>query len=180
MAMTLKSLATPLLLVAFIILILQVAAEKSISEAKVESAILQESIVKHVNENAKAGWKAAFNPQLSNFTFHESLENRPLLTFSLKRLPLRPHIVNSDNFTRERFPNGIMSPSFVTRFTVVHHAPCPTYCRLAITVYTYWFHWFGPIRNIFQEISEPAPALSNDINSDSIVERAIQVCLDDF
>ncbi|KAF3685012.1 hypothetical protein FXO38_00014 [Capsicum annuum] len=24
--------------------------------------------------------------------FHESLENRPLLTFSLKRLPLRPHI----------------------------------------------------------------------------------------
>ncbi|XP_016559261.1 cathepsin B-like protease 2 isoform X1 [Capsicum annuum] len=95
MAMTLKSLATPLLLVAFIILILQqVAAEKSISEAKVESAILQESIVKHVNENAKAGWKAAFNPQLSNFTvsqFKRLLGVKPAREGDLEGIPILTH-----------------------------------------------------------------------------------------
>ncbi|KAF3660120.1 cytochrome b6-f complex iron-sulfur subunit, chloroplastic [Capsicum annuum] len=101
MAMTLKSLATPLVLVAFIILILQVVAEQPISEAKGESAILQESIIKEVNENPKAGWKAAFNPRFSNFTVSQlkrllgvkppregDLEGIPVLTHpKFKELP---------------------------------------------------------------------------------------------
>ncbi|KAM3284475.1 hypothetical protein P3S67_023274 [Capsicum chacoense] len=95
MAITLKSLVTPLLLCAFFILILQVAAENPISEAEDESApILQESIVKYVNENAEAGWEAAFNPKLSNFTVSQfkgllgvlpetegDLEGIPILTY---------------------------------------------------------------------------------------------------
>ncbi|KAM3284478.1 cathepsin B-like protease 2 isoform X2 [Capsicum chacoense] len=69
MDITLKSLVTPLLLCAFFVLILQVAAENPISEAEDESApILQESMVKHINENAEAGWEATFNPKLTNFT----------------------------------------------------------------------------------------------------------------
>ncbi|PHU17626.1 hypothetical protein BC332_13321 [Capsicum chinense] len=47
---------------------LQVVAQKPISKAKGESAILQESIIKEVNENPKAGWKAAFTLRFSNFT----------------------------------------------------------------------------------------------------------------
>ncbi|KAF3654476.1 hypothetical protein FXO38_15129 [Capsicum annuum] len=46
----------------------QVVAQKPISKAKGESAILQESIIKEVNENPKAGWKAAFTLRFSNFT----------------------------------------------------------------------------------------------------------------
>ncbi|KAM3284477.1 cathepsin B-like protease 2 [Capsicum chacoense] len=101
MAITLKSLITPLLLCAFFILILQVAAEDPISEAEDESApILQESIVKYVNENAETGWEAAFNPKLSNFTVsqfkgllgvlpetEDDLEGIPILTHP-KRMPL--------------------------------------------------------------------------------------------
>ncbi|XP_009608670.1 cathepsin B-like protease 2 [Nicotiana tabacum] len=94
MALTLKSLATPLLLGAFFILVLQVVAEKPISEAKVESAILKESIIKEVNENAKAGWKAAFNPQFSNFTvsqFKRLLGVKPAREGDLEGIPLLTH-----------------------------------------------------------------------------------------
>lgn len=31
-------------------------------------ALAQDSIIKEVNENPKAGWKAARNPQFSNYT----------------------------------------------------------------------------------------------------------------
>ncbi|PHT55298.1 hypothetical protein CQW23_03784 [Capsicum baccatum] len=101
MAMTKMSLATPFLLAALVIFILQVVAEKPISEVKGESAILQESIIKEVNENPKAGWKAAFNPRFSNFTVSQfkrllgvktpregDLEGIPVLTHpKFKELP---------------------------------------------------------------------------------------------
>ncbi|KAM3235828.1 cathepsin B-like protease 2 [Capsicum annuum] len=48
--------------------VFDVVAQKPISKAKGESAILQESIIKEVNENPKAGWKAAFTLRFSNFT----------------------------------------------------------------------------------------------------------------
>lgn len=38
------------------------------SKLKLNSRILQESLVKEINEYPNAGWKAAMNPQLSNFT----------------------------------------------------------------------------------------------------------------
>ncbi|MCD7448337.1 hypothetical protein HAX54_040782 [Datura stramonium] len=94
MAMTKMSLATPLLLGAFFMFILQVVAEKQISEAKGESAILQESIIKEVNENAKAGWKAAFNPRFSDFTvsqFKRLLGVKPPREGDLKSIPILTH-----------------------------------------------------------------------------------------
>ncbi|KAM3361619.1 cathepsin B-like protease 2 isoform X2 [Capsicum galapagoense] len=94
MAMTKMSLATPLLLAALVIFILQVVAEQPISEAKGESAILQESIIKEVNENPKAGWKAAFNPRFSNFTvsqFKRLLGVKPPREGDLERIPVLTH-----------------------------------------------------------------------------------------
>ncbi|KAJ8545215.1 hypothetical protein K7X08_017798 [Anisodus acutangulus] len=73
---------------------LQVVAEKPISEAKGETAILQESIIKTVNENAKAGWKAAFNPRFSNFTvsqFKRLLGVKPPSEGDLKSVPILTH-----------------------------------------------------------------------------------------
>ncbi|KAF3660119.1 cytochrome b6-f complex iron-sulfur subunit, chloroplastic [Capsicum annuum] len=94
MAMTKMSLATPLLLAAIVIFILQVVAEQPISEAKGESAILQESIIKEVNENPKAGWKAAFNPRFSNFTvsqFKRLLGVKPPREGDLEGIPVLTH-----------------------------------------------------------------------------------------
>ncbi|XP_060191295.1 cathepsin B-like protease 2 [Lycium barbarum] len=96
MAMTFKSLASPLLFGALFILVLQVAAEKPISEAKLDDSalILQDSIVKTVNENAEAGWEAAFNPQLSNFTvsqFKRLLGVLPAREGDLEGIPVVTH-----------------------------------------------------------------------------------------
>ncbi|KAF3616277.1 hypothetical protein FXO38_34635 [Capsicum annuum] len=49
--------------------------------------LLLESFFKPVSTSAPLKTKA-----MNTSRIHESLENRPLLTFSLKRLPLRPHI----------------------------------------------------------------------------------------
>ena len=32
------------------------------------NVVLQESIIKHVNEHPEAGWEAAMNPRFSNYT----------------------------------------------------------------------------------------------------------------
>ncbi|XP_059287926.1 cathepsin B-like protease 3 [Lycium ferocissimum] len=94
MGMNQMSLATLLLLVAVSIFILQVVAENPISQAKAESAILQDSIVKQVNENEKAGWKAAFNPRFSNLTvsqFKRLLGVKPTRKGDLKGIPVLSH-----------------------------------------------------------------------------------------
>ncbi|KAK8978258.1 hypothetical protein V6N11_063048 [Hibiscus sabdariffa] len=49
----------------------QVTAVEQLSQVKLNSRILQDSIVKQVNENPKAGWKAALNPRFSNYTVGE-------------------------------------------------------------------------------------------------------------
>ncbi|PHT55301.1 hypothetical protein CQW23_03787 [Capsicum baccatum] len=112
MAITLKSLVTPLLLCAFFILILQVAAENPISEAEDESApILQESMVKHINENAEAGWEAAFNPKLTNFTvsqFKGLLGELPATEGDLEAVPIltrpRPTPLPEEFDARDAWP----------------------------------------------------------------------------
>ncbi|XP_018460526.1 cathepsin B-like protease 2 [Raphanus sativus] len=43
----------------------------NLSNQKLTSPILQDEIVKQVNENPKAGWKAAFNDRFANFTVAE-------------------------------------------------------------------------------------------------------------
>ncbi|KAK8566229.1 hypothetical protein V6N13_021304 [Hibiscus sabdariffa] len=68
--------ASPLLLLATLLLLLsmvhpKVTAVEPLSQDKLNSRILQDSIVKQVNENPKAGWKAALNPRFSNYTVGE-------------------------------------------------------------------------------------------------------------
>ncbi|KAK1559311.1 hypothetical protein Q3G72_013119 [Acer saccharum] len=46
-------------------------ASKPVSNLKLNSKILQDSIIKKVNENPKAGWEAARNPRFSNYTVGE-------------------------------------------------------------------------------------------------------------
>ncbi|KAK8693114.1 hypothetical protein V6N13_070708 [Hibiscus sabdariffa] len=68
--------ASPLLFLAAFSLLLstvhpKVIAVELLSEVKLSSRILQDSIVKQVNENPKAGWEAALNPRFSNYTVGE-------------------------------------------------------------------------------------------------------------
>ncbi|WJX85252.1 cathepsin B [Trifolium repens] len=52
--------------------ILNVEAEKDqLTELKLNSHILQESITKQINENPVAGWEAAINPRFSNYTVRQ-------------------------------------------------------------------------------------------------------------
>ncbi|KAK8687780.1 hypothetical protein V6N13_086577 [Hibiscus sabdariffa] len=68
--------ASPMLLLATFLLLLstlhlKVIGVEQLSEVKLNSRILQDSIVKQVNENPKAGWEAALNPRFSNYTVGE-------------------------------------------------------------------------------------------------------------
>ncbi|XP_061962492.1 cathepsin B-like protease 3 [Populus nigra] len=49
----------------------QATAEEPVSKLKLNSRILQDSIVQKVNENPKAGWEATMNPQFSNYSVGE-------------------------------------------------------------------------------------------------------------
>ncbi|KAF5743865.1 cathepsin B [Tripterygium wilfordii] len=61
-------LSTLVLLLGTISSIQQAVAVEPISQLKLSSQILQESIVKQINENPNAGWQAAMNPKFSNYT----------------------------------------------------------------------------------------------------------------
>jgi len=50
---------------------LQGIAAENLSKQKLTSLILQNEIVKEVNENPNAGWKAAFNDRFANATVAE-------------------------------------------------------------------------------------------------------------
>ncbi|KAH7578149.1 hypothetical protein JRO89_XS01G0346300 [Xanthoceras sorbifolium] len=68
--------ASPHLLFASLLLLFaaistQAIASEPVSKLKLNSKILQDSIIKQVNENPKAGWEAARNPQFSNYTVGE-------------------------------------------------------------------------------------------------------------
>ncbi|KAK8693116.1 hypothetical protein V6N13_070710 [Hibiscus sabdariffa] len=91
--------ASPLLLLATLLLLLsvvhpKVTAVEQLSQVKLNSRILQDSIVKQVNENPKAGWKAALNPRFSNYTvgeFKSILGVKPTPKEELMSIPVVTH-----------------------------------------------------------------------------------------
>ncbi|XWS31931.1 hypothetical protein CRYUN_Cryun23aG0118000 [Craigia yunnanensis] len=93
-----KDTASALLFFATFLLLLstvhpKVIAVEQLSKVKLNSRILQDSIVKQVNENPKAGWEAALNPRFSNYSGHcgscwafgavESLSDRFCIHFDM-------------------------------------------------------------------------------------------------
>ncbi|XVF22237.1 hypothetical protein REPUB_Repub12eG0156300 [Reevesia pubescens] len=95
-----KDMASPLLFLATFLLLLstvypkQVIALEQLSEIKLNSRILQDSIVKQVNENSKAGWNAALNPRFSNYTvgeFKHILGVKPTPKKELLGIPVITH-----------------------------------------------------------------------------------------
>ncbi|KAM7495741.1 hypothetical protein LguiA_020155 [Lonicera macranthoides] len=91
-------LATLLLLGAMAVfsfqLLQQVDAVELTPLVKLESDILQESIVKQINVNPKAGWKAAMNPRFSNFSvgqFKRLLGAKPTPKGDQEGIPVTIH-----------------------------------------------------------------------------------------
>ncbi|PON48443.1 Cysteine Protease [Parasponia andersonii] len=69
----------------------QVIAVTPLSSLKLNSHILQDSIIKEVNENPEAGWTAAKNDRFSNFTvneFRHILGVKPTPELELKSTPV--------------------------------------------------------------------------------------------
>ncbi|KAE8697986.1 cathepsin B-like isoform X2 [Hibiscus syriacus] len=77
---------------------------EQLSKVKLNSRILQDSVVKTVNENPQAGWKAALNPRFSNYIvgeFKHILGVKPTPKKSLLGVPVITHdnsLTLSDNF----------------------------------------------------------------------------------
>lgn len=72
----------------------QVIAVEPLSSVKLSSPILQDSIIKQINENPDAGWKAAPNPRFSDFTvgqFRRLLGVKPTPKKELMSTPVRSH-----------------------------------------------------------------------------------------
>ncbi|KAM7276245.1 hypothetical protein ACFE04_018111 [Oxalis oulophora] len=75
----------------FMLLVSQVIAVDPLS---LHSRILQDSIIKRVNEDPNAGWKAAINPTLSNYTiaeFKHLLGVKPTPEHVLQGVPVVTH-----------------------------------------------------------------------------------------
>ncbi|KAK6917961.1 Peptidase C1A, propeptide [Dillenia turbinata] len=75
----------------FLFAISQVDGKELNSLHGIKLETLQESIIKLVNENPKAGWKAAMNPRLSNYTvgqFKHLLGVKPTPEHYLKSVPV--------------------------------------------------------------------------------------------
>ncbi|XP_012569587.1 cathepsin B-like protease 2 [Cicer arietinum] len=68
MTPTIQPLATLLLALSASFIWIVDAETDQLTELKLNSHILQESIAKQINQNSGAGWKAAINPRFSNFT----------------------------------------------------------------------------------------------------------------
>ncbi|KAK9035698.1 hypothetical protein V6N11_077731 [Hibiscus sabdariffa] len=69
--------------------------EEQLSKVKLNSRILQDSVVKTVNENPQAGWKAALNPRFSNYTvgeFKHILGVKPTPKKELLGVPVVTHV----------------------------------------------------------------------------------------
>ncbi|KAF4370383.1 hypothetical protein F8388_016120 [Cannabis sativa] len=73
---------------------LQVIAVEPVSSLKLNSHILQDSIVKEINDNPNAGWTAAKNDRFSNFTvgqFRHILGVKPTPKQQLRSTPVISH-----------------------------------------------------------------------------------------
>nr|XP_048336814.1 cathepsin B-like protease 3 isoform X1 [Ziziphus jujuba var. spinosa] len=69
-------------------------AERPVNKIKLNSHILQESIIKQINGNPNAGWEAAVNPRFSNYTigqFRHLLGVKPTPQKDLKNIPVIAH-----------------------------------------------------------------------------------------
>ncbi|XP_030539754.1 cathepsin B-like protease 2 [Rhodamnia argentea] len=76
------------------IFLAQIDAEKALSQLKLNSHILQDLIVKEINEHPNAGWQAAMNPRFSNFTvgqFKHLLGVKPTPHGELRQVPVKTH-----------------------------------------------------------------------------------------
>ncbi|KAI3417861.1 Pept_C1 domain-containing protein [Psidium guajava] len=76
------------------IFLAQIDAEEALSQLKLNSHILQDSIVKEINENPNAGWQAAMNPRFSNITvgqFKHLLGVKPTPHGELRQVPVKTH-----------------------------------------------------------------------------------------
>ncbi|KAL3849415.1 hypothetical protein ACJIZ3_011297 [Penstemon smallii] len=73
---------------------LQVSAAKPNHQLKLNSKILQEPIVKLINDNVQAGWKASMSPRFANYTvgqFVHLLGVKPTPEGDLKSIPVITH-----------------------------------------------------------------------------------------
>ncbi|KAK8955028.1 hypothetical protein KSP39_PZI002607 [Platanthera zijinensis] len=80
---------------------LQAAAVKPMPQSMSESLILKDSIVKMINANPAAGWKAVMNPRFSNYTVTTA---RDLHCSSAGRRLTQPHGIDSSRFIDARTP----------------------------------------------------------------------------
>ncbi|KAB1199692.1 Cathepsin B [Morella rubra] len=74
--------------------VVPVIAVEQVPSLKLNSHILQESIIKQINEDATAGWQADMNPRFSNYTvgqFKHLLGVKPTPEKDLKGTPLITH-----------------------------------------------------------------------------------------
>ncbi|KAL1141774.1 hypothetical protein V6Z11_A11G053000 [Gossypium hirsutum] len=94
-----KVMASPSFFFATFLLLLstvhpKLIAVEQLSDVKLNSRILQDSIVKQVNQNPKAGWEAALNPRFSNYTigeFKHLLGVKPTPKKELLGVPILSH-----------------------------------------------------------------------------------------
>ncbi|KAJ6972674.1 LOW QUALITY PROTEIN: cathepsin B-like protease 3 [Populus alba x Populus x berolinensis] len=92
-----QAMANPLYFPTLLLLlaaISQAITVEPVSKLKLNSRILQDSIVQKVNENPKAGWEAAMNPQFSNYSvgeFKYLLGVKQTPTKELRGVPLLRH-----------------------------------------------------------------------------------------
>ncbi|KAL0420198.1 UNVERIFIED_CONTAM: Cathepsin B-like protease 3 [Sesamum radiatum] len=73
---------------------LQVSEGKTDLQLKVNSRILQESMIELINDNPQAGWKAAMNPRFTNYTvgqFMHLLGVKSMRDGDLKGIPVVTH-----------------------------------------------------------------------------------------
>ncbi|ONI14643.1 hypothetical protein PRUPE_3G000200 [Prunus persica] len=72
----------------------QFIAAKPVTKSKLNSRILQDSIIKQINDNPMAGWEAAMNPRFSNYTvsqFMHLLGVKPTPRKDLQSFPILTH-----------------------------------------------------------------------------------------
>ncbi|KAI4349839.1 hypothetical protein L6164_010388 [Bauhinia variegata] len=94
MASSILPLATLFLALAAFYLQITEAETEQHTSLKLNSRILQESIIKQINENPNSGWEAAMNPRFSNFTvgqFKRLLGVKPTPRKELRSTPVVTH-----------------------------------------------------------------------------------------
>ncbi|KAL1553068.1 Cathepsin B-like protease 3 [Salvia divinorum] len=85
---------TAFFLLVLVLATIQVIAGETDSQLKLDRKILQESVVKSINDNPQAGWKASMNPRFSDYTvgqFKHLLGVKPVREGDLKGISVVTH-----------------------------------------------------------------------------------------